>query len=395
MSEVFSPGSIGSMKVANRFVHSATYECMAGEDGSVTDRLVKRYTTLARGEIGLIVPGYLYVHPWGRAQANQTGIDCDDRIPGLARLSRAVHEAGGKIAFQLAHAGRQTDHRLIGRAPLAPSGHGRDPVSMSKPRMMSEAEIEAVIEAFAQAARRAVEADADAIQLHAAHGYLISQFLSPFYNRRRDAWGRSIQGRFRLLAEIVRAVRAEIGRSVPLMVKMNTRDFTPRQGVVPDLAREYAKALVGLGVDAIELSCGTFYTFHTVRGEVPTREIAAGMPAWMRPVARIKLGLLQRPCAFEDLYNEKPSRLIRPVMDNVALILVGGIRTLTQANALIRDDVSDFVSMSRPFIREPNLVKKYRTGKVEQASCTSCNKCFAAVFNRLPLKCYAKGLPPK
>jgi len=119
------------------------------------------------------------------------------------------------------------------------------------------------------------------------------------------------------------------------------------------------------------------------------------MPFWMRPVARLKLGMQIRACAFQKIYNQQPAETIRPVMKHVPLILVGGVRTLAEAEALIGEGTADFISMSRPFIREPNLVKKFRTEKAVEASCVACNKCFAAIFNRLPLKCYEKGVPTK
>lgn len=186
MSVLFSSVNLGSLEVRNRFVHSATYESMATETGEVTDDLVKRYRTLARGEIGLIIPGYFFVHPSGRAAKHQIGIHRDAMIPGLRRVADAVHQGGGKIAFQLAHGGAQTKKAFVGRTPLAPSKEVRDPATLRKPKEMTGDEIQGVIKAFVKAAGRAAEAGADAVQFHGAHGYLISEFLSPFYNRRHE-----------------------------------------------------------------------------------------------------------------------------------------------------------------------------------------------------------------
>ena len=199
MSHLFSPMRIGRLELRNRFVRSATFEGMAKENGEVSDEILNLYRNLAKGGIGLIITGHCYVNPLGKAFFNQVGIYSDEMIPGLKRLVQEVHEHGGKIVFQLAHAGRQTTRKITGYPPIGPSGKGRDPIYFVKPREMTEADIHETIRSFGRAAKRAVEAGADGIQLHGAHGYLINQFLSPFYNSRSDAWGGSEEGRFRFL----------------------------------------------------------------------------------------------------------------------------------------------------------------------------------------------------
>jgi len=134
MSVLFMPLDLAKVQIKNRFIHSATYEVMASETGEVTDKLIKRYQNLAKGDVGLIIPGYMYIHPLGRSYTFQTGIHNDDMVPGLRKLVDAVHQEGGKIAFQLAHAGRQTTKAMIGQTPLGPSGLGRDPLNFVKPR---------------------------------------------------------------------------------------------------------------------------------------------------------------------------------------------------------------------------------------------------------------------
>ena len=395
MSLVFTPHKIGKLEIQNRFVHSATYECIAEETGEVTNELIKRYSKLSKGDIGLIIPGYLYVRPTGRAMKYQAGIHRDEMIAGLKKLVEAVHQNGGKIAFQLAHGGRQVPKKLIGRAPLAPSSKGRDPVSLNKPKKMEESEIRDVIKAFAEASRRAAEAGADAVQLHSAHGYLINEFLSPFFNDRQDDWGGSDEGRIRFLKEIVLEVKKVLPHDMPILVKLNTNDFTPKQGITPELAKKYVEWLVDLKIDGVELSCGTYYTFHIVRGEIPLKELAYGLPRWMRPVAKLQFKKMAPQCEFKEAYNMQAAKMIKPVMGGIPLLLVGGLRRLSHIEKLIETNYADFISMSRPFIREPFLVKRFKEGEAEEASCISCNKCFAAVFNNIPLNCYAKGIPSK
>ncbi len=393
MKHLFQPGEIGGLVVRNRLVHSATYEGMASETGEVTDELVKRYRTLARGEIGLIIPGYLYVHPSGRAMKRQTGIYSDKLIPGLKRLTEAVHQQDGKIVFQLNHAGRQTTPALIGSTPMAPSARGRDPVNFVKPRRMTEKDISRVIAAFGEAAARAVEAGADGIQLHAAHGYLINQFLSPYLNCRNDAWGGSDEKRFRFLKAVVAAVRKEMPNKMPLLVKLNAMDYTPRQGITPPLAATYAGWLADLLIDGIEVSCGTAaYSFMNIcRGEVPVKDMVAGLPLWKRPLGWLMLGSMQGRFDLEEGYNLESAIVIKPAIGKVPLLLVGGIRRVSQMEEILEKGHADFISMSRPFIREPLLAKKLKEGKQNIAGCISCNRCLAAAANGLPVRCYYRG----
>ncbi len=393
MSLVFTQHKIGKLEVKNRFVHSATFECMASETGEVTEALIKRYRRLAQGDIGLITPGYMFIDPRGQAFKFQIGIHRDEMIDGLKELVGAVHQNGGKIMFQIAHGGRQVPKKLIGDAPLAPSSKGRDPVSLNKARKMGEPDIREVIQAFADAAGRAAEAGADAIQLHCAHGYLINEFLSPFFNDRRDDWGGSDERRFRFLREIILAAKKSVPDDMPILVKLNTNDYTPKKGITPELAKKYVEWLVDLSIDGVELSCGTYYTFHTVRGDIPLKELAHGLPRWMRPIAKLQFKKLATHCKFEEAYNLGAAKVIKPVLGDIPLLLVGGLRRLSQIEALIEENSADFISMSRPFNREPSLVKRFKGGKATEASCISCNKCFAAIFNEIPLHCYVNGIP--
>jgi len=394
MSAMFKPVKIGAMEVGNRFVHSATYEAMATENGEVTDELIKRYSTLAKAGTGLIIPGYLFVHPLGRAMPKQTGIHSGEMIPGLKRLVEAVHENGGKIALQLAHGGMQTSKAFIGQAPLGPSGGLRNPMTFDKCKEMTQDQIEETIHAFSQGARRAAEANADAVQIHAAHGYLISEFLSPFFNRRKDAWGGSDEGRFRFVKEAIQETRKVLPDTVPVLIKMNTNDFTPKEGVTPELAKKYAGWFRDAGIDGVELSCGTFFTFHVVRGEIPSKEMAMALPGWMRLLAKLQFRKLRHACGFSEAYNLPAAEIIKPELGNIPLMLVGGVRRLSQMEELVEGKYANLISMSRPFIREPFLVKRFREGTAAEASCISCNKCFAAIANNLPVRCYVDGLPP-
>ncbi len=392
MSILFEPVQIGGMPVKNRFVHSATHEAMAAADGRVNESILKRYKTLAQGGIGLILPGHLYVHPLGKAHPGQCGIHDDAMLDGLSRLTEAVHRHDAKIALQLAHAGRQALKSIIGQAPLAPS-KGRDPASLEKSRRMTNDQIKETIDAFISAAKRAVQAGADAVELHAAHGYLLNQFLSPFFNRRKDAWGGSDENRFWMVREIILGIKAELPGAVPLMVKLNTNDYTPKKGIDPDLAATYARWMVKCGVDAVETSCGTAYSLHTLRGDIPTEEMISRLSGWMKPIGRIKLNAMAKKTWFAPAYNLEAAQIIKPKIKDTVLILVGGLRRLSEMERVIENGDADMIAMSRPFIREPFLVKKFSEGKSTKSACLSCNKCFAAMFNGIPVQCYRNGIP--
>ena len=395
MSILFTPMKIGNVEIPNRFIKSATHEGMAAKTGEVSDELIKRYERLANGRVGLCITGMMYVHGSGRGFKNHTGIHNDNMIAGLKRMVEAVHQADGKIAFQIAHSGRQTTKGMIGRTPLAPSSRGRDPMYFVKPKEMTEEEIMEVAVAFGEAARRAVEAGADGIQLHAAHGYLISEFLSPFFNIRTDSWGGSDENRFRFLKEIYHEVRKKVPDGFPVMVKLNSNDFTPKEGTIPTLTARYAGWLAELGIDAVEVSCGTVnYSYMNMcRGGVPTAELVKGLAWWEKPIGRLMIGKLEGKYDLEEGYNLDAAKLIKPVLGDTPLILVGGMRTVSHMEEVVENNYADFISMSRPFIREPFLVKKIKEGKMDRVSCVSCNRCLAAIPSDLPVYCYNKKFP--
>lgn len=395
MSILFTPINLGDVQIKNRFIHSATYEVMSLETGEVSDKLVKRYQNLAKGEVGLIIPGYMFVHPLGRSYIYQTGIHSDDMIPGLRKVVEAVHQEGGKIAFQLAHAGRQTTKAIIGQTPIGPSSKGRDPINFVKPNEMSVDQIQEVIQAFGAAAKRAVEAGVDGIQLHAAHCYLINQFISPFFNHRKDEWGGSDANRFRLLRELISEVRGALPPGMPLLVKLNTHDYTPQEGITPSLAVTYAKWLSDLEINGLEISCGSaVYSFMNMcRGDVPVKELVQSLPFWKRPLGKLMMKRMVGKYDLEEGYNLEAAKMIKPALGKTPLYVVGGLRKVAQMKEALEKQYADGISMCRPFIREPFIVKKIKEGKTEAVACVSCNRCLAAVANNMPVQCYNKGFP--
>jgi len=392
MESLFAQGKLGNLVLANRLIHSATYEGMASTTGEVTDELIKRYKNLGRGGIGLIIPGYMYVHPHGQAMKRQTGIYSDKMLPGLTQLASTIHQEGGKVVFQLSHAGRQTSKKIIGRTPLAPSARDRDPVYFSKSKRMSEKDIARSVKAFGEAAARAVRAGADGIQVHACHCYLVNEFLSPYFNSRNDVWGGTDEKRFRFLKSIILELKKEMPPGMPLLVKLNVRDFTPEKGITIPLAVKYAKWLADLKISGLEISCGSpVYSFMNMcRGDIPVDDLVSGLPVWKKPLARLKLKSMKGKFDLEEGYNLNAAMKIKPMIGNIPLILVGGLRRISQMDYVLQKGYADFISMSRPFIREPFLAKKFKKGKQDVASCISCNKCLAAAVNNKVVKCYCK-----
>jgi len=394
---LFSPHKIGAVEIKNRFVHSATYEGVAKYSGEVTDLHIKRYRAIAKGGVGLIIPGYMYVHPSGKPHPHGTGIYDDSLIPGLQRLSETIHRHGSKVFFQLKHSGQQTTPKNIGRTPWGPSSAIRDPLNLFKPHAMTENEIEEIIDAFGKAAERATEAGADGVQLHAAHGHLLTQFLSPFFNHRTDAWGGSDEKRFKFLREVFLAVKSRIPSEMPVIVKLNAHDYTPKEGITPPLAAKYARWLADLGINGLEISCGSavFSFLSTCRGEVPIKELLERFAFWKRLLIRPRLKQLERIYSFQENFNLEAARVIKPALNKIPLLLVGGMRRVSEMEKILSDRDADFISMSRPFIRDPYTVKKIADGKIDRVACVNCNKCLAAMPNDMPVRCYNSSWPKK
>ena len=395
MSILFTPFNLGSLQISNRFVRSATYEAMATKNGEVTERLLKIYERLASGDIGLIISGYMNVHPNGRAYRYQTNVYSDDHLPGLTKLSKKVHEQDAKIIFQIAHAGMQSTKKVAGGELIAPSGGIRNPITLEKGKAATTEQIEEIIENFKDAAIRSIKAGADGVQFHAAHTYLLSQFLSPFFNKRDDKWGGTDENNFRILREIIIKVKKGLPSEKLLLVKYNAEDHV-ENGLTPQLATKYAKWMIELGVDAIEVSSGSgmFSYMNMCRGKVPAEEIMEFLPTWKKAVAKTMFKKMIGKFGFEKPYNLDAAKEIRKEIGDFPLIIVGGMRKVSDMEAIISENYADFVSLSRPFIREPHLVKSLKDGS-KQVKCISCNRCLAAINSNLPTACYVKKFPSK
>ena len=359
MTELFEHSTINGMKLANRFVRSATWEGMAADDGACTPKLIDLMAELAKGGLGLIISSHAYVCPEGQAGPWQLGVYKDALAPGLETMAKAVHDNGGKIVIQLAHAGYFANAKLTGQMPMAPSNVAG--FSKSPRKEMTVEDIRDVVKAYGAAAKRAQNAGFDGVQIHAAHGYLLSQFLSPAFNRRNDAYGGDIRNRARALVEVLQQIRQAVGREYPVLVKMNCRDFI-ENGLEAEDSLEVGAMLEAEGIDAIELSGGVL-----VGGKLSP--------------SRMGIKSEEKEAYFQDDARAFKEKL------GVPLILVGGNRSFQVAERLIKEGCADYISMSRPFIREPGLVNRWRAGDLKPATCKSDNQCFGPAMKGQGIYC--------
>lgn len=359
MSKLFEPTTINGMRLRNRFVRSATYEAMAGTDGTVKEQLLNCMAELARGEVGLIITGHAHVALEGQAGPRQMGIYTDTLIEGLEQLTAVIHEHGGTVAVQLAHAG----NKAIGageQAPLGPSEVSGE--SGTTAHAMTAADIKRTISCFGDAAVRAVKAGFDAVQIHAAHGYLLSQFLSPHFNKRVDGYGGTLENRARLLLEVYGEIRQRVGKAFPVLVKINSEDFLAGGLTVADMIR-VSGILTDQGIDAIEMSGGTFVSGKMIPSRIGTAK-----------------------AMDREAYYQEAARAFKKEL-RVPLILVGGFLSFSVAEQAVDAGIADYIALARPLIREPNLVQRWAKGDREKATCISCNKCFKTLATPEALHC--------
>ena len=357
---LFDHTLIGNVTLKNRFVRSATWEGMCDSDGQVTAQLIDYYRNLARGGVGLIISGYSYVREDGKQLAGKMGISSDTHLPGLRKLTEAVHQEGGVIFCQLVHAGGQTTSKVIGAQPLVPSATGF-PGYQDVPREMTLDEIKEIIHAFSESAARAKQAGFDGVQLHGAHGYLINQFLSPLCNQRQDIYGGSFENRLRFLQDVLAAVKSTVGNDYPVTIKLTAADHL-EGGLQPRDCVAIAKRLNETGIDAIEVSSGT-----AVSGALGP--------------ARQKIDT-----AEQEAYNGELARMIKQV-SHVPVMVVGGLRSCAVMQRLLWEGDADLFALSRPLIREPDLPNIWAVDDGYRATCISCNGCFNPALRGKGIQC--------
>ena len=368
MSIMFEPVTVKNLRIRSRIARSATFEGMGNAEGEPSERLARLYTELAESGVGLIITSAALVErfkmplPEGQAIAYPTFIDRDELVELWKPIVTAAQSRGATIAMQIVHPGRQENPALrLGEPPLAPS-----PVEINGsgvvPREMTVQEIREMAEKFAQACRRVKEAGFDAVQLHGGHGYMISNFISPYTNQRTDEYGGDTAGRARFIVDIVRRARELVGDDYPIMIKMNCDDFVPG-GLVREEAVRVASVIEEGGIDCIEVTGGMPESGKRMPGKGIKKQEKEG-------------------------YLRSYAEALRPAV-GIPLILVGGMRSPKVIERILSDGAADMVSMSRPFIREPQFVKRWKEGDLEKVTCVSCSKCADHVFLK-PMRCYVE-----
>ena len=395
---VFDPVRLADMTLKNRVVRSATHEGMADEHGFPTESLKKLYVRMAKGEVGAIITGFAGVRADGRCvEPGMSMIDDDRSIPHYKELTDGVHAFGTPIILQIAHCGRQTRSKVTGFPTVAPSALRDGFFREDLPVALSADGIKEIIDCFVSAVARAKEAGFDGVQLHLAHGYLLSEFLSSHSNRRKDEWGGSTENKFRIVEQIFERVKDRVG-DFPILAKINAHD-SRKNGMRVKEAVEIARLLEKSGCAAIEVSCGTaedgLYFMRTK--ELPIDPILQYMPLFKKMPGLLKA--VAKPLARKLIRQPKP--LVKYNVDaaleikksvRIPVGVVGGISNLAEIKSIVEDHSLDFASMSRAFIIEPDIVGKFKKGAQVQSKCIKCGYC-AVIGEERPLKCYYGRMP--
>lgn len=390
---IFEKTKLGSIQLKNRIIRSATHEGLADKEGYPTDKLIKKYKVLAKNNVGCIITGYAGITQNGKSNYhNMLMIHDDSFIDSYKRLTQKIHEHKTPIILQIAHCGRQTRKKITGLPTVAPSSVRDKSFNEETPKELSEKEILEIINNFVNAIVRAKKAGFDGVQLHMAHGYLLSQFLSSYTNKRKDKWGGTTANKFKIVDKIINQARKLVG-DFPILVKLNAHDGR-RNGMTIAEAIEISKMLENAGCAGIEVSCGVYEDgLYTVRGKkLPTDAVFnynfryKTYPGIIKKIAQIIVPLVTKKIVPYFNYNVSYAHEIKKSV-NIPVIVVGGIKTLNSINSILSENKADFVSMSRPFIIEPNIVKKFEDGTQTESKCIDCNYCGIAQEEN-SLRCY-------
>lgn len=401
-SPLFRPLKIGSLTLAGRLFKSATSETRASGSGFVTEKLISFYEQMAWAGTPLMITGNMHVSSDGQSTAHMCGIEHDDKIPGLRKLTDTVHSHGSKIFAQLNHVGRQMIPASMGfNEAIAPSAV-KELTLGTIPRAMTLDDIQRVIGDFAGAARRAQQAGFDGVQIHAAHGYLISQFLTPYTNRRTDNYGGSFENRFRFLQEICRAIREKVGSDYPVIVKLNGIDSLPlRRGLKNQELVNVAQKLENEGIDAVEVSIshyesggvvfrGTYHRFFYIYRQSSMFDKLPLLYRWSIGIFWPLIALVGNILWFHrEGFNTRYAKAFTAAL-NIPVLCVGGFQKRTTMEKVLEEGLCDAISSARSFIADPYFYKHIKENK-KGPQCVFCNACLGHVGEK-PLDCFYPGV---
>lgn len=387
--DVFNPAKLGPLTLRNRVIKAATFEART-PDALVTDDLIEYHRLPAAGGVAMTTVAYCAVSPGGRTGGNQIWMR-PHAVPGLRRLTEAIHAEGAAISAQIGHAGPVADARSNQATALAPVRFF-NPIAMRFAQEATREDIDDVLAAHAHAARLAVDAGFDAVEIHLGHNYLASAFLSPLLNRRDDEFGGSLQNRAKVARGLVMAVRRAVRQQVAVTAKLNMTDGI-RGGITVDEALTTARWLQDDGgLDAIELTAGSSLVnpMYLFRGDAPVKEFAAAFKPPLRWGIRMTGHRFFREYPYRDAYLLREARLFRAEL-TIPLILLGGITNRTTMDLAMAEGF-EFVAMARALLAEPDLVNRIAAeGSQVRSACTHCNQCMATIYRRT--HCVVTGAP--
>jgi len=361
-SNLFSPIKFGTLTLKNKLVRSATHEALADDDGHLTEEYFKCIRRLAEGGVGLIVTGLMYPESKGKLYKAMS-VENEGCIPELSKIADTVHGVNNdcRIAIQIGHTGPQYSLKYPERVRYAPSPVVEEYTNIM-PQALTLPEIESFIDACAASIGYAQKANIDAVQVHAAHGWLISSFLSPHTNHRTDIYGGSTENRTRLLTEIIKRAHSITGKDYPVFVKMNACDFLLDGIEVPE-ALEMGKIIEDAGYVAMEVTSAMWATINRKSEDI-------GWEAELIPEARVHIKTVN-----DEAYHREFTRIFKQNFTKAKIILIGGLRTPSLMEDILQSGDADLVSISRPLIIEPEIPNLWFEGSEQKSACISCNMC--------------------
>ncbi|MCX6306353.1 MAG: NADH:flavin oxidoreductase [Bacteroidetes bacterium] len=374
---LFTEQKIGPIVLRNRSIRSAAFEGMC-PNHSVSAELINYHAAVAAGGVGMTTVAYAAVSRSGLSFPHQLLLR-REQIPALKKLTEAIHREGAAAAIQVGHCGLMAKKSLSG-ACLAPTG-GFNLYGPTWPRTISMIEIEGIIRDFSNAVKIAGDAGFDAVEVHAGHGYLISQFLSPYTNKRKDRYGCSLVNRSRFMVEVIRAVTDAAAKNVAVVVKMNLRDGF-KGGMELDESILVAGMLENLGVDGLVLSGGfvSKAPMYVMRGSMPVKVMAHYMKnPWMKFGTRYFGNILMKPEPFSEGYFLDDALRIRDAV-RLPLIYVGGMKSGESIENVLGKGFN-FVQIARALIHDPGFINKLKSGEVHNSGCQSSNYCIARMYS--------------
>jgi 2,4-dienoyl-CoA reductase-like NADH-dependent reductase (Old Yellow Enzyme family) len=378
VNDVFAPASLGPLRLRNRVIKAATFEGMT-RGGLVSADLVDFHRQVAAGGVGMSTVAYLAVAPEGRTDRHQVHWRAE-ALPGLRKLTDAIHAEGAAASAQIGHAGPVADGRS-NRLPALSPHRMFSPLSLQFTKAATEADLGRIVRAHADAARMAIEAGFDAVEIHLGHNYLASAFLSPRLNRRRDEYGGSLANRARFSRAVARAVRDAVGDRIAILAKLNLDDGV-RRGLHIDESIQVAQWLESDGsLDALEMTAGSslLNPMYLFKGPAPLREFAAAMRQPVRTGVRLFGRTRLHSYPYQDGYLLADAKRVRAAI-SLPMVLLGGVTDRAVMDEAMRSGFQ-FVAMARALLREPDLVKRLQAEPTGRSLCSHCNRCMPTIYS--------------